>query len=86
MSKRWEAGSSKAWRRLRSRVLLRDRGLCQLRLDGCLIYATQVHHTQPWTGRPEQTPIDQLVAACAPCNRAAGEPTADPKPTPRTRW
>lgn len=83
MSERWERGSSRAWRRIRAEVILRDGGLCQLRLDGCETYGTQVHHTQPWTGRPEDVPTTQLITACPTCNRTAGEPTADPTAGPR---
>jgi 5-methylcytosine-specific restriction endonuclease McrA len=84
MSTRWQGGSDRAWRRRRAEIILRDGGLCQLKLDGCEVYATQVHHVR---GRGISEEPADLVAACAPCNRAVGDPTrTDPEPEPRTQW
>jgi len=87
MSRSWAGGSTRAWRRLRIRILYRDGYACRLRIPGvCTGLATHVHHT---LGR-EVTGDDpaHLVAACAPCNLATGDPskTPDPPPRPRTRW
>jgi 5-methylcytosine-specific restriction endonuclease McrA len=38
---------SKAWRRVRARVLERDAGVCQLRLPGCKLVADEVDHVVP---------------------------------------
>lgn len=85
MSRRWKAGSTTAWRKIRAQVLDRDAHRCQLRLAGiCTHTATHVHHT-----RPRELAGDDpahLVAACAPCNQAVGDPTRhDPAPRP-SRW
>lgn len=85
MSKAWQGGSTRSWRRVRAAVLQRDGHRCQLKLDGCEVRADQVHHT-----RNRQLVGDNpefLVAACGPCNRAAGEPGRhDPAPAPRQWW
>lgn len=83
-------GGNSGWRRLRKNILdnnQRDNnGRCQLELPGCTGTATQVHHTQPWTGRPEDVDPATLMATCGPCNRRAGwTPTnTDPEPRPWT--
>lgn len=77
------AGSTRAWRRFRVRILDRDGWTCQLQYaDMCLGRANQVHHTQPWEGRPEDADPATCIAACFPCNHHAGEPT-DPDPEPK---
>lgn len=87
MSKGWQGGSTRAWRQLRSQVLFRDGGLCQLQLEGCDVYADQVHH-KDGVQLGKITSPDRLEAACASCNQKAGDPTkADPEPNPpRTNW
>lgn len=95
-SERWSKGSTAAWRAVRLFVLDRDGWRCQIKRPGtwvtrygqqrsCLGKASQVHHT-----RDRKVVGDDpryLVAACAPCNRAEGDPTAgDPAPTPMTKW
>lgn len=89
MSKDWAGGSTRAWRRQRSEVLLRDGGLCQLRLDGCEVYATVVHHKHgiKVSGKVVAN-LDHLEAACEHCNSTAGEPSAGSPPPnpPTTRW
>lgn len=87
MSSSWAKGSSRGWRRTRAAVLARDSYTCQVRRPGvCTTTATHVHHT---VGR-SITGDDPayLVAACAPCNLAVGDPTTqpDPEPRPSTRW
>lgn len=89
MSKGWEGGSTRAWRKQRSEVLLRDGGLCQLQLDDCDVYATQVHHRAgiTVTGKVVTDPT-LLEAACESCNNQLGDPSkADPPPNPpATQW
>lgn len=87
MSRAWQGGSTRAWRNQRAQVLIRDNGLCQLQLPGCDTYATAVHHKLgiDISGKVVAN-LDELQAACTNCNRAAGQPTTDPEPQPRTRW
>ena len=97
MSRTWAGGSTRAWRRLRTLVLARDGHQCRAHNDGwcdrstahphqCTGHATHVHHTHGRTTTGDDPAY--LVAACAPCNLAIGNPTktADPLPAPRTRW
>lgn len=87
MSEAWKGGSTRAWRKTRARVLLRDGYRCRLQLHGCTGQATHAHHTLGLkaTGLHD---LRFLVAACEYCNLATGDPTrnADPQPKPRTRW
>lgn len=84
MSRSWEGGSTRAWRRTRALVLTRDHHRCQLTLPGCTTTATEVHHQQ---GKGQGDDPASLVAACGPCNRKIGDPTTgDPRATPRTQW
>lgn len=97
MSGRWRNGSSWEWRNvIRPFVFERDNHQCQLRYPGtwvtragierrCLGVADQVHHTRgPEYGDDPR----YLLAACAPCNNKAGDPTrGDPESDgPRTNW
>lgn len=87
MSRSWQAGSTRAWRRIRARVLVRDGGLCQLRVKGvCTNLADCVHHTagRSVTGDDER----YLLASCTPCNLHIGDPTKlqDPPNKGVTRW
>jgi 5-methylcytosine-specific restriction endonuclease McrA len=84
VSRAWAGGSTRAWRRVRARVLARDHYQCQLRLDGCTTVAGHVHHT---LGRAVGDDPAHLVASCAHCNLKIGEPGGtDPRPTGRTKW
>lgn len=84
MSRSWAAGSTRAWRKVRAYVLTRDGHRCQLRLPGCTTVASHVHHL---LGKQHGDDPAQLVAACAHCNLAVGDPRShDPAPQPRTRW
>lgn len=87
MSKGWSGGSTRAWRQFRSSILYRDNGLCQLKLDGCQVYATQVHHLDGVKAGLVCAP-ERAVAACQSCNNRVGDPTrTDPNPhPPRTNW
>jgi 5-methylcytosine-specific restriction endonuclease McrA len=69
--------STQAYKRLRLAVLDRDLWLCQVRLEGCTRYATQVDHVVPrHEGGAVWDPAN-LRASCASCNvrrRLAGRP------------
>jgi 5-methylcytosine-specific restriction endonuclease McrA len=84
MSKAWAGGSTRAWRRIRAEVLIRDGNTCQLRLDNCTDRAEHVHHTlgRAVTGDDPRF----LKAACERCNLDIGEVQVDAAPTPRSRW
>lgn len=88
MSRSWSGGSTSAWRRVRRQVLIRDRNRCQIQLSNvCTTAAEHVHHVlgRGLTGDDPQW----LVAACAACNLAVGDPTdrpTDPPPRRMTKW
>lgn len=86
MSRSWQGGSTRGWRRTRRSVLIRDGHRCQLNLDGCTTTADCVHHTQGRATTGDDPA--HLVASCTPCNLKVGDPTRqpDPAPRPRTRW
>ncbi|MEV6348565.1 hypothetical protein [Actinoplanes sp. NPDC051851] len=86
MSQSWKGGSTRAWRRTRALVLLRDDYLCQLQLDGCTTVATHAHHTAGRSVTGDDPAY--LVAACEHCNLKLGDPTklADPPNQAVTRW
>jgi 5-methylcytosine-specific restriction endonuclease McrA len=89
MSKGWAGGSTRAWRKYRRTILDRDGWQCLLKLDGrCRTIATEVHHLDGVRAglMPEDT--TRCIAACQPCNGAAGDPTANTPPPnpPTTRW
>ena len=79
MPEGWGRGSTRAWRRIRAQVLARDSGLCQLRLIGCTVIATCVHHVlgRSTTGDDPQW----LKASCQSCNLKVGDPRR-PRRTP----
>ena len=92
MSKGWENGSTREWRKIRLRILKRDSYQCQLRIAGiCRYRADCVHHLH---GKAAGDNPAGLVAACTPCNLRIGDPTkptrgktlADPAPKPSTLW
>lgn len=85
MSRSWAGGSTRRWRKVRAMVLQRDSWRCRLRLPGCIITATHVHHTM---GKRYGDDPAQLVAACAPCNLKVGDPSKGNDPPNRavTRW
>lgn len=100
MNAGWSSGSSRAWRRLRAAVLARDQYLCKAHPTWCDAAGApphtctttaparggHVHHThgKKVTGDDPR----YLVAACASCNQAIGQPKpdTDPPPRPRTAW
>lgn len=95
MSKGWEGGSTRAWRGVRARVLLRDGYLCQLRMPGvCTVDAParggHVHHLHGKAScvgcRADRH--DHLVASCKACNLHTGDPstTVDPPNRGVTKW
>lgn len=59
--------------RLRTIVLARDRGVCQLAIQGvCTHRATSVDHIAPREVAGDG--VDNLQAACMPCNQRKGDP------------
>jgi 5-methylcytosine-specific restriction endonuclease McrA len=86
MSEAWRGGSTRAWRRTRALVLVRDGYTCQLRLDGCTTQATHVHHTAGRSVTGDNPTY--LVASCEHCNLTLGDPTkhTDPPNKPVTQW
>jgi hypothetical protein len=57
---------SEEWARKRGLVLARDGNRCQARLDGCSMFARQVHHL---TYRHVfNEPLFDLVAVCESCH------------------
>lgn len=57
------------WARRRDRVVERDGGVCQLRLEGCTRIATTADHIVPMSlgGSDDE---DNLRASCRDCNEA----------------
>jgi hypothetical protein len=100
VSRTWDEGSTRAWRRIREYVILRDRGVCRAHVDGwcsrrrgthvcegrALLAGGHAHHTlgRAVTGDDPE----HIVAACATCNLHIGDPTElqDPKNKAVTRW
>lgn len=64
----WHGGSTRAWRRLRARVLARDGHRCQR----CGKPATHADHILPKAAGGTDH-IDNLEALCAQCNLAKGD-------------
>lgn len=60
-------GSGWRWQRIRRLVILRDDGVCQLRLPPCTSRATTADHVVGVALGGSDDPSN-LVAACAPCN------------------
>lgn len=60
--------SSSAWKKVRRRVLERDGGVCQIRLEGCLGAADQVDHIVPAEAGGVFYDEVNLRAACRRCN------------------
>jgi 5-methylcytosine-specific restriction endonuclease McrA len=67
------------WRAIRQRVLDRDGGVCQIRLDGCTGWATEVDHIVPGDDHGEHN----LRAACQSCNARTNIATRPTKPPTR---
>ena len=60
-----------AWGKLRKQVLRRDSYSCQLRLQACTQWATQVDHVVPrYAGGSDD--LSNLQAACRNCNLLKG--------------
>lgn len=69
----------KGWAKIRARILARDGHLCQIRLPGCTVAATEVDHIHPGDDHHP----DNLRAACTHCNRAANHATRPRPPSLR---
>lgn len=65
--KRHAAPYDAKWRRLSKRQRRRE-PLCQLRLPGCTVLATEADHIVPVTRGGTSTP-DNLQSACGSCNK-----------------
>jgi 5-methylcytosine-specific restriction endonuclease McrA len=64
--------NSSHWKKIRARVLMRDGYECQLRTSpNCSGEATTVDHLYP-VAKGGDDSLDNLVAACGPCNYAKG--------------
>lgn len=71
----WKGGTSperqrlyagSAWRQLRRKIRLRDRGICQ-RCGGN--ESTHMHHIQPWSTNEElRFDIDNIITLCRECH------------------
>ncbi len=68
-----DAGGSRGWRRLVAATLARDGYRCQMTRNGarCGLPATTADHIIPRALGGTDT-LDNLQAACVPCNLAAG--------------
>jgi hypothetical protein len=98
MSNSWKGGSTRAWRRLRAWVLLRDAGKgCRAHREGwcdranappheCADRGETAHHTRGKAVTGDDP--EHIVAACTVCNLAIGDPSkgADPPGRSSTRW
>lgn len=86
MSQSWAKGSTRAWRKVRARVLARDNYECKLNLDGCTLIATEAHHTMGRRITGDDSVF--IVGSCKNCNLKVGDPTRhpDPQPVQRTLW
>jgi 5-methylcytosine-specific restriction endonuclease McrA len=60
--------STAAWRRTRRRVILRAGGVCQIGGPRCTEIATTAHHVVPTSQGGAFFDLQNLQAACAPCN------------------
>lgn len=61
----------RAWRKLRQRVLVRDSYACQLRLQACTEYATEVDHKLSRMLGGDDS-MENLQASCRNCNLLKG--------------
>jgi 5-methylcytosine-specific restriction protein A len=76
-----------AWRRVRPKVLARGGGLCQLRLEGCTVIATEVDHIVPVDDGGGLYDLMNLRAACRHCNRSReNQRRRRMKPRPTKNW
>lgn len=89
MSQAWANGSTRAWRRIRATVILRDLERCRAHADGwcapkpgehtCLgsapLSGPNAGHAHHTLGRAiTGDDLDYIVAACPPCNTHIGNP------------
>lgn len=97
MSDTWHraVGDYRAYRKLRSAILIRDGQRCRLgplradrgARDVCTTIATQAHHLD---GVAAGHDPQRMIASCKPCNIAEGDPTQrrgnDPPATVDAWW
>jgi 5-methylcytosine-specific restriction protein A len=65
-------GSTRAWRKLRAQILIRDNHLCQIKGPRCTVIATTVDHVMARIHGGQDAPSN-LVAACETCNKQKGD-------------
>lgn len=65
--------STPQWRRTRAYVMARDKGVCQLRYEGCLLKASEVDHIIERSDLPAGSTLhldpQNLRAVCSPCHK-----------------
>lgn len=61
------------WRKVRRRVMLRDRGLCQIKGSHCTVFATQVDHVVPVLAGGALYDETNLRASCEWCNKSRAD-------------
>lgn len=78
----WASVPPRLRARLRAAVLERDGHRCQLRIPGvCITVADCADHIRPREVAGDG--LENLQAACTPCNQAKGDPRGhDPDPLP----
>lgn len=84
----WAAIPKRARAALRLAVFTRDQGICQLRYEGiCTHVATEADHVKARETHGDG--LDNLQAACRPCNGHKGKPDRATDPahdTPSGAW
>jgi 5-methylcytosine-specific restriction endonuclease McrA len=71
------------WRKVRLAILERDGWECQLRLEGCTGWASEVDHVVAVSLGGGVYDPENLRAACATCNRRRGGVLGGSKPFER---
>lgn len=71
---------SAAWKRIRLVVLERDQHRCQIRGRRCKGIATEVDHIVRLIDGGAWLDLDNLRAACRPCNRGRRPGASQPSP------
>lgn len=71
------------WRKIRLAVLERDGYRCRIQGPGCRGRATAVDHIVPWRAGGALFDLENLRAACVPCNSGR---TSQPRRNPSREW
>lgn len=80
----WNSLSPTIRNQRRKEVFARDGGRCQLRLPGCTVIATVADHIAPRETAGDG--VENLQAACAPCNGSKGDPRRHDPDSRGLRW